>query len=112
MNQALRAGQLDINLFKTYPLMGCYLLTSATFSDLIPIDSFGTPGWMDYVERLKKRAFDGIYESSNNLIDNSPWEIRGLPKRPTGGKGIHTGMITGLGSGVKDLGSNLKELFS
>ena len=32
--------------------MSCYLLTSATFSDLIPIDNFGTPGWMDYVEGL------------------------------------------------------------
>jgi hypothetical protein len=112
INTALQAGDLDVRLFRTYPLMGCYMLCSATFSDLIPIDNFGTPGWMDYVENLKKRAFDGIYESSNDLIDKSPWEIKGLPKRPVKGGGLQTGMISGLGSGAKDLGSNIKDLFS
>ena len=37
---------------------------------------------MDYIETLKKRSFDEIYEASNQLIDDSPWEIKGLPKRP------------------------------
>ena len=108
INNALRAGELDIRLFRTYPLMGCYMLTSATFSDLIPIDNFGTPGWMDYVENLKKRSFDGIYEASNALIDSSPWEIKGLPKRPVGGAGLQTGMF----SAVKEFGSNVKDIFS
>jgi hypothetical protein len=54
INKALDAGELDIRLFRTYPLMGCYLLVSATLSDLIPVDSFGTPGWMDYIENLKQ----------------------------------------------------------
>ncbi len=67
INNALTAGELDLRLFRTYPLMGCYLLTSATFSDLIPIDNFGTRGWMDYVEDLKKRRFDGIYEAAVSL---------------------------------------------
>jgi hypothetical protein len=48
----------------------------------------------------------------NELIDKSPWEIKGLPKRPVKGGGLQTGMISGLGSGAKDLGSNLKDLFS
>ena len=108
INEALSNGQLDVRLFKTYPLMGCYMLTSATFSDLIPIENFGTPGWMDYVESLKKRSFDGIYEASNKLIDNSPWEIRGLPKRPVKGGGVQFGMI----SQIKEFGSNVKDVFS
>ena len=108
INEALRAGRLDIRLFNTYPLMGCYMLTSATFSDLIPIDNFGTPGWMDYVEGLKKRSFDGIYEASNSLIDSSPWEIKGLPKRPVKGAGLQMGMF----SAAKDFGSNVKDIFS
>ncbi len=111
INEALRAGNLDVNLFKTYPLMGCYMMTSATFSDLIPIDSFGTPGWVDYVERLKKRGFDGIYESSANLLEKSPWEIKGMPKRPVKGAGVNTGLFTSLGSGAKDLGSSVKDFF-
>ena len=55
INLALTAGELDIRLFRAYPLMGCYLLISATLSDLIPIESFGTPGWMDYIESMKER---------------------------------------------------------
>ena len=84
INTALEADQLDVRLFRTYPLMGCYLMTSATLSDLIPIESFGTPGWMDYIENLKKHQFDPIYGAAADLIDGSPWEIEGLPKRPKG----------------------------
>ena len=108
INKALIAGELDVRLFKTYPLMGCYLLTSATFSDLIPIDNFGTPGWMDYVESLKKRQFDGIYDAAGDLIDKSPWEIEGLPKRPNKSSGAQLGML----SIAKETGSNIKDIFS
>lgn len=108
INQALAAGNLDVTLFRTYPLMGCYLMTSATFSDLIPIDCFGTPGWMDYVENLKKKNFDGIYDAATGLIDSSPWEIKGLPKRPVKGAGLQFGML----NAAKDLGSNVKDVFS
>jgi hypothetical protein len=108
INKALTAGELDVRLFKTYPLMGCYLLTSATFSDLIPINNFGTPGWMDYVENMKKRKFDGIYEAATGLIEKSPWEIEGLPKRPVGSAGAQLGML----SIAKDTASNIKDIFS
>ena len=84
-NEILRDGPLDIELFRTYPLLGCYVLTSATLSDIVPIDCFGQPGWMDYIETLKSRGYDGIYEAAGVLIDSSPWEIRGLPKRPMKG---------------------------
>jgi len=108
INDALSKGHLDVRLFETYPLMGCYMLTSATFSDLIPIECFGTPGWMDYVETLKKRSFDGIYEASINLIHGSPWEIKGLPKQPAKGGGPQFGMA----AQVWDIGSKVKDVFS
>ena len=84
INRSLKEGTLDVRLFKTYPLMGCYLLVSATLSDLIPIESFGTPGWMDYIENTHKNAFSPIYRAATELIDKSPWEIMGMPKRPAG----------------------------
>lgn len=84
VNTQLKSGDLDIRLFRSYPLMGCYFLIGATLSDLIPVESFGTPGWMDYIEHLKKNSFDNIYESSVGLVEKSPWEILGLPKRPKG----------------------------
>jgi hypothetical protein len=114
INTALGSGQLDIRLFRTYPLMGCYFLVSATLSDLIPIDSFGSPGWMDYIENLHKHGFEQIYKSSIDLIEKSPWEIQGLPKRP---KGTSAGIFTEVKrifSTVSPLGDlkDLKDLSS
>ncbi len=86
-NKALKAGTLDITLFKTYPLMGCYLLNCATLSDIIPISCFATPGWMDSIEKLKKGAIDNVLKQSESLIDKSPWEIRDMPKRPVESSG-------------------------
>jgi hypothetical protein len=86
-NRALKAGKLDITLFETYPLMGCYLLNCATLSDIIPISCFATPGWMDYIEKMKKGAIDNILKRSEELIDKSPWEIKDMPKRPEGSSG-------------------------
>jgi hypothetical protein len=114
INAALTSGQLDIRLFRTYPLMGCYFLVSATLSDLIPIESFGSPGWMDYIENLHKHGFEQIYKSSIDLIEKSPWEIQGLPKRP---KGTSAGIFTEVKrifSTVSPLGDlkDLKDLSS
>ncbi|HVU45404.1 MAG TPA: hypothetical protein VHD85_04710 [Terracidiphilus sp.] len=105
-NKALKAGTLDITLFKTYPLMGCYLLNCATLSDIIPINCFATPGWMDYIEKLKKGALDNIIKQSEALIDKSPWEIKDMPKRPVGSSGglLSEAMRFGkMGSPLSDL---------
>ncbi len=105
-NKALKAGTLDITLFQTYPLMGCYLLNCATLSDIIPISCFATPGWMDYIEQLKKGAIDNILKQSQALIDKSPWEIKDLPKRPVGSSGgiLSEAMRYGkMGAPVADL---------
>lgn len=87
INTALRANKLDIRLFDTYPLMGCYLLNCATLSDIMPIECFATPGWMEYITQMKRKAVDDIIKASVSLIDKSPWEIRGMPKRPVGPSG-------------------------
>jgi hypothetical protein len=111
INKSLTAGELDVRLFRTYPLMGCYLIISGTLSDLIPIDSFGTPGWMTYIENTK-HEFDEIYRSATKLVDASPWEIQGLPKRKTGTSASLFGEISraaGLGSPVSDI-AGLKDI--
>ena len=105
-NQALKAGKLDITLFQTYPLMGCYLLNCATLSDIIPISCFATPGWMDYIEKMKKGTIDNILKQSEALIDKSPWEIKDMPKRPEGSSGglVSEAMRYGkMGSPLADL---------
>lgn len=109
INRSLTSGELDIRLFRSYPLMGCYFLVSATLSDLIPIDSFGSPGWMDYIENLHKHGFEQIYKSSVDLIEKSPWEIEGLPKRPKGTSGGIFSEVKRVFSTVSPL-ADLKDL--
>jgi hypothetical protein len=104
-NELLKKSDLDIKLFETYPLLGCYLLTSATLSDVIPIKSFGQPGWMDYIETLKSRGFDGIYQAAEKLIDASLWEVRDMPKR----RGKSTLPLGSLGAG--GVAGDLKDIF-
>lgn len=103
VNEKLKAGVLDITLFKTYPLMGCYLLVCADLSDLIPIGNFGMPGWMDAVEKLKKKGYDKIHKAANEFIDKSPWEIKGMPKRGvlTRGVGALPGMVGTANTGFE-----------
>jgi hypothetical protein len=96
INKALTDGELDVRLFRTYPLMGCYLIVSGTLGDLIPIDSFGTPGWMQYIENTKHES-DAIYQSATKLVDASPWEIMGLPKRKSGTTAAVFGELSRIG---------------
>ncbi len=81
-NKLLEEGKLDIRLFETYPLLGCYFLRCADLSTIIPIDCFGMPGWMDAIERMKKKGYDDIRESAEDFIKKSPWQIAGMPKTP------------------------------
>jgi hypothetical protein len=99
-NELLKKGQLDIKLFEVYPLLGCYVLTSATLSDILPIKCFGQPGWMDYIEALKSRGYDGIYEAAEGLIAASPWEVRGMPKRRNRGGIVLPGLVGPAGDAL------------
>jgi hypothetical protein len=62
--------------------MGCYFLVSATLSDLIPIETFGSPGWMDYIENLHKHGFEQIYKSSVDLIESRLGKLKVCPRGP------------------------------
>lgn len=95
-NEMIANDQLDIHLFATCPLLGCYMLTSATLSDLIPLECFGQPGWMDYIEKLKKRDFDGIYDGAMEVIENSLWEVVGMPKFANKSQQLFTGEAVSL----------------
>ena len=44
-----------------------------------------------HVDGLVTRGYDGIYEAAAGLIDSSPWEIRGMPKRPVPGGSLGLG---------------------
>ncbi len=72
-------SRLDLTVFKTYPLLGAYFLHCSTFSDLIPVNNLGTPGWTGSVERMRKDA-RYVFIEAKTLIDASPFKIIGLQK--------------------------------
>lgn len=81
-------GKLDFSLFSAYPLMGCYMLVCSDLSELIVMTrdeamkngvSFGSDGWMDDVEVMKKDHIDPILEAAARLIYKSPFLMPHMP---------------------------------
>jgi hypothetical protein len=75
-----RPDLLDFRLFDAYPLLGCYMLASATLSDIMNMSmvEFGGYGWMDDVEHIKKTHIDPVRAKSFDLIRASLFEVEGV----------------------------------
>ena len=71
---------LDFKLFDAYPLLGCYMLASATLSDVMnmTVVEFGGLGWKEDVEFIKKKHIDPVRKKSFDLIDKSVFELEGM----------------------------------
>lgn len=74
-------SSLDFRLFEAYPLLGCYLIRCATLSDIIALNTvqFGSRGWMDDIEQLKKRHIDPLRKECDRFIKASLFHIEGMP---------------------------------
>lgn len=74
-------GNLDFRLFEAYPLLGCYLIRYATLSDIIALNTvqFGSRGWMDDIEQMKKRHIDPLRKECERFIKASLFHIEGMP---------------------------------
>lgn len=70
-------ANLDFRIFEAYPLLGCYLIRCADLSDIIAMSTaqFGSGGWMDEIEKLKKSYIDPMIKSCDTFIDNSMFHI-------------------------------------
>ena len=80
MRDRLRdVSNLDLTVFKDFPLLGAYFLHCAELSSIIPLSFRFTPGWMNTVERLRRDA-DYVFVASQHLINVSPFKIVGIPK--------------------------------
>jgi hypothetical protein len=75
-NPQLLNGPWDLTLFRTCPLLGCYLIACSDTSAVInlAIDEFGSYQWVDKIELLKSKANPAI-EKASNLIRDSRYEI-------------------------------------
>ena len=78
-NKQLITGPWNLTLFKTCPLLGCYLIACSDTSAVInlAIDEFGSYQWVDKIEMLKSKA-DPAIAKAGDLIRASRYEIREL----------------------------------
>jgi hypothetical protein len=67
-------------LFGTYPLLGCYLIAGADDSDLLFffMGEMGQAGWMDKVEKQKKRTLAPLQSEARKAIKDSRFELNGF----------------------------------
>jgi hypothetical protein len=77
-NQLLASQHLSFELFNASPVLGSYFLILADTSVWLNFSVFdiGTPGWMDTVERMRKRA-EPVRETARRLIRACKYGVSG-----------------------------------
>jgi len=74
-----RPDDLSPKVFEVCPLLGCYLLTNSTSSNIV-MSCFAqgamTANWMTEVEK-NKRAIDPLIDGARSFIKDSIWELKG-----------------------------------
>jgi hypothetical protein len=103
-NDLLEAGVCDLSLFKTCPLLGCYLIANSDTSAVInmAVGDYGRAGWMFEVEAMVAKARPA-FDKARSVIQASRYEIAGMRgmkgaavDRTAKTLGIPTGRISGL----------------
>ena len=103
-NDLITQGVLDLTLFKSCPLLGCYLIASSDTSAIInmAVGDYGRAGWKFEVEAMVKNA-QPVFEKARTVIHDSRFEIVGLSgmkgsvvNRTKKTLGIPTGKLDGL----------------
>jgi hypothetical protein len=77
-NRMLAQKTWGLELFNASPVLGCYFLLMADTSVWInfSVHDIGSPGWMDTVEAMRKRA-EPIREKARELVRNSKIALSG-----------------------------------
>ncbi len=78
-NKLLELGALNLDLFETCPILGCYFIAVQDHSTVIAfaVDEYGTANWMFDVERMVK-ALTPVLESARRMIHASKFELKGI----------------------------------
>jgi len=78
-NKLLKLGALNLDLFETCPILGCYFIAVQDHSTVIAfaVDEYGTANWMFDVERMVL-ALTPVLESARRLIQASKFELKGI----------------------------------
>jgi len=76
----LDPGALDMTVFQTCPILGCYIISCSDTSMIANffVADMGLPGWMDKVEKMKKTQLDPLIKNANKAIVSSHLTLDGL----------------------------------
>ncbi len=104
VNKLLANGSIDLTLFKTCPLLGCYLIANSDTSHVInmAVGDYGKTGWKFEVEAMLIKA-KPVFEKAKSVIKGSRYEFVGMRgmkgavvNRNASTAGIPTGKIAGM----------------
>jgi hypothetical protein len=108
-NAILATGPYDLTLFKTYPLLGCYLIANSDTSAIInmAVGDYGRAGWKLEVEIMVKKA-QPVFAKAREVISGSRFEIASMAQMK--GQVIDRTTTTGRIEGaVKDISDKVKQ---
>ena len=103
-NALIAQGVFDLTLFKSCPLLGCYLIANSNTNAIInmAVGDYGRAGWKFEVEVMVKNA-QPVFDKARAVIRDSRFEIVGLSRmkgsvvnRTNKTLGIPTGKLDGL----------------
>ncbi len=104
VNTLLTASAIDLTLFKTCPLLGCYLIANSDTSAVInmAVADYGKTNWQLDVETMVKKA-KPVFEKARSVIQASRYEIVGMRgmkgsaiNRTAKTLGLPTGKLSGF----------------
>lgn len=114
-NTLLASDQLDLQLFKTCPLLGCYLIGNSDTSAIInlAVGDYGRAGWKFEVEAMVKKA-QPVFEKAREVVLGSRFELAGLSRmkgavidRNKKTLGLPTGKLDGV---IQDVSDRIKKV--
>jgi len=103
-NRLIAQCVFDLTLFKSCPLLGCYLIANSNTNAIVnmAVGDYGKAGWKFEVEAMVKNA-QPVFEKARAVIQDSRFEIAGMAgmkgsvvDRTKKTLGIPTGKLDGL----------------
>ncbi|WP_042146143.1 MULTISPECIES: hypothetical protein [unclassified Pseudoalteromonas] len=77
----LYVSTFDLEIFKTSPLLACYVISTCTQSQLVsmlPGNAYSFSTWINYTKRVIEDHIKPMQEEARRLMDEHPCEVEGI----------------------------------
>jgi len=79
--KSLYVSTFDLNIFKTSPLLACYLISTCSQSQLVsmlPGNAYSFSTWINYTKRVIDDHIKPMQEEARRLMEEHPCEVEGI----------------------------------